>query len=182
MHRSGNVAVDELQTVGSAGGRGLVGEAEAVKCAVKPVAGSIPGKDPSCAISAMRRRCEAHNKKSSIARPQAGNRAAPIVPIAKPPDLVGCDLLAVKGQTFASPAIDDFILSLAFHPESYFSLRARSIRKNISVLSMVPLKRLEPGPRAPMGTSTAEWPAAPPPALGVKVVVGFKSRRLRGRS
>src|SRR5690242_12926850 len=65
----------------------------------------------------------------------------------------------------------------------YFSLRARSIRKNISVLSIVPLKRLAPGPRAPTGTSTAECPPTPPSGdAGVSVVVGFRSRRFRGRS
>lgn len=66
MNGCRNVAVDQAKAVVSGDGLWLIGEAEAMKCPIKPVSGTIAGKDPAGAIASVRRRCEADNQQSRV--------------------------------------------------------------------------------------------------------------------
>lgn len=177
-----DVAIDKAKTIVPVRGVGLVRKAEAVQSAIEPVPRTIAGKNAAGAIAAMSGGRQSNDKKAGIAGAEARHGAAPVFLVSKPPDFFLSDAFAVDRQPFAATAIDDLILRPALHYRPrYFSFRARNMRKKTSVLSMVPLNKFAPGPRAPIGISTAEWLPVPP-AGGCSVVVGFRSRRFRGKS
>ena len=66
MNGGGDVAVDQAESVIAVDGMGLIRESEAVQSAVKPVSRSVPGKDASGTVAAMRCRRESHNQQARV--------------------------------------------------------------------------------------------------------------------
>mgnify|MGYP007070628265 CR=1 FL=1 len=107
MHRRGDVAVGELQTVVSVIGVGLAGEASLVECPIKPVATTIAGKHPTGAITAMgsRRQADDQQPRSAIADP--GEWFGPVIRPNVAAWRLSCAGLAPTDQTRALPASND---------------------------------------------------------------------------
>ena len=97
MNSSGDIAVDQTESVVAIDGVRLIRETEPVQRAVEPVSRSIAGKDSSRTVAAMRRRRESHNQKTGIRGTEARNRSAPVFLVAKAPHFYARDLFSVRG-------------------------------------------------------------------------------------
>ena len=110
MDCGGDVTVDEFQPVVAIDGKRLVGESKSMQRSKQPVSGTIARKDAPGPIPAMRRGRKTHDEQPSVDRPQAGNRASPILLIAKSPDFCFRHFLAVNDKSIAARAVNNLVL------------------------------------------------------------------------
>ncbi len=111
-HAGRDIAVTQLQAVFCMGGGWLVGEAGAIKCGKKPVAGSVAGKNSPGAIAAMSGRGQAANQDSGAGIAKSGNRTPPIDFISIGGSLFSGHLFTPAHQTRTAAARDDALIEL----------------------------------------------------------------------
>ena len=110
MDCGGDVTVDEFQPVVAIDGKRLVGKSKPVERSKQPVSGTIACENASRAIAAVRRGRKTHDEQPSVDRTQAGNRASPILLIAKSPDFGFRHFLAVNDKSIAARAVNNLVL------------------------------------------------------------------------
>src|SRR5512135_30374 len=155
MHRRGNIAFAELQSIAAAVGVRLIGKACVVKRAVKPIAAAVAGEHPSGAIAAMGRWREADDQHASVWIAKARQRLCPVA-------LAGITSRRVLSRTFtpahqarASPAAGDPAVQFVERAHRIVLLAQGTPEKNLKR----PLPRIQPARRADRTTLTeAEMP------------------------
>src|ERR1700728_4920414 len=108
--RGGHVGVDERETVFAVRGVRLIGEAGAMERFVEKIAGAVAGEHAASAVGAMGGGSEAENQQLRARVAEAGDRLAPVVPIAVGEALFGGDRFAILHQPRAFAAGDDFAI------------------------------------------------------------------------
>src|SRR5438874_9692736 len=111
--RGGDEHVPEREPVVAAHAGRLIGEAGPVQRRIEEVAAAIAGDHPPRPVAAVRRRREPDDEQPRSRISEAGQRARPVRPVAKPPDLDPRDLLAPGDQARAGAALGDLAVQRA---------------------------------------------------------------------
>ena len=113
MKDSGNVAVNQPQTILAMRRMRLAGEAILVEGTIKPLSASVAGEHATGSVGPMSGGGQADHQQTCIRLPQTWNRLAPIVPMSEAGDLVSGCLLPPLVQTRAQPASGNLRLELS---------------------------------------------------------------------
>ena len=104
----GDVKIVQNQPIVPIRRRRLTGKSGFVQHRVHKVAGGISGEGAAGAIGAVGAGSESEHQDSGMGISEAGNRLAPVLPVAISAALLAGNSLAIRDQTRTAPASDDF--------------------------------------------------------------------------
>lgn len=102
-HR-GYIGVLEAQSIVTANGGGLVGEAGGVQCAIQPLSRTVAGKHPSGTIRPVGGRSKPDDDEACTRVTEPGYGASPVNLVAKGASFRSGDLLAPRDKSCTAPA------------------------------------------------------------------------------
>lgn len=109
-HGRSDVSIGQLQAVFTRDAMRLIRESSFPERAIEELAGAIASKHAAGTIGAVRARGEPDDYKARKRIAETGHRPAPILLSAIGAPLHAADLFAMRHQTRASKAMDDFVV------------------------------------------------------------------------